>query len=329
MDMVLSLVANRGLWQHAACSQNADRNVSDRLGFARTSDVVWFLVLAAIWSSSFMFIKIGVATIPPLTLAAGRLALATLLLWGYVLFSGVQIPLRASTWGAFGFIGFFGNALPFSLISWGEQYIDSSLAAILMGIMPVATVILAHLSIPEEPFTARRILGVLCGFGGLLVLVGWQALSGIGAGVIAQLAVLGGALSYAVTTVFTRKYVRVSGRIMAAGATLAGTVWVLPIALWLEQPWTAQPSSESLLAAVYLGVFPTAVATLILFRLISAIGATTFAQINYLIPLLGLGWGVLFLAEQPTARAILALIFVLTGVALVNSARPPRTATSA
>jgi len=267
-----------------------------------------------------MFIKIGVETIPPLTVAGGRLVIAAALLVVYALSTGARIPGDARSWGAFLFIGFFGNALPFSLISFGEQFIDSMLAAILMGVMPLATVLLAHLFVPEEPFTRRRGWGIACGFSGLVILVGWQALAGLGAAVVAQLAVLGGAISYAITTVFTRRYVRLPGRVMAAGATLTGALWVAPLALYFEQPWQLAPTLKSVAAVIELGLLPTALATLIYFRLVPAVGATAFAQINYLVPIFGVGWGTLFLAEQPSWRALCALLLVLIGIALVNRA---------
>lgn len=287
-------------------------------------DYLLLILLAAIWSSSFMFIKIAVATVAPMTLAATRLAIAAVLLSAYALACGERIPLDGKSWGVFLFIGLFGNALPFSLIGWGEIHVDSALAAILMGIMPVATVALAHFFIPEEPFNAWRAGGIAAGFAGLIALVGIQALGGLGSAVLAQLAILAGAVSYAVTTVFARRRAHLPGRVMAAGATTAGTAIVLPWALVFEQPWAAQPSTASLAAAVILGVLPTGAATLLYFYLVRAIGATGLSQVNYLIPVMGLLWGMALLGERPGWRAAAALGLVLTGIALVNRGGRPR-----
>jgi len=265
-----------------------------------------------------MLIKVSVASIPPITLTTMRLWLAAALLITYLKLCGDTLPKDKVSWFVFCVIGLVGNSLPFCLINYGEVYIDSALAAILMGIMPVATILLAHLFIPEEPFTPTRITGVALSFSGLLILVGWDALSGIGSAVIAQLAVLAGALSYSVSAVFARRNAKLPGRIISAGATLMGAIWVTPVALITENPWTLEPSTQSLLAMVLLAIFPTAIGALIFFKLIKAIGANGLAQVNYLIPILGLGWGVLLLGEQPSWRAGIALVCILAGVILVN-----------
>lgn len=278
-------------------------------------------LLAAIWSSSFVFIRVAVETIPPMTVTAGRLAIAAAILIAFARAGGHRLPLKPAVWGLFLFIGCFGNALPFTLIGWGEQRIASGLTAILMGIMPVITVLLAHLFTDDERLDLRRAGGVVLGFCGLITLVGVEALSGLGAEVLSQLAVLGGASSYAVTTIFVRRFVRLPGRLMAAGATAAGTLLILPVALLHERPWTLDPSPESLLSVTALGIGATAFATLLYFRLIRRLGATVFSQVNYLVPVLGLGWGMLLLDERPGLQAFAALAMILAGVALVSRRR--------
>ncbi len=279
--------------------------------------------LALVWSSSFMFIKLAVASVPPFSVAAGRLAVAAAMLLAMLALGGRRLPLRPRALALYAVVGLLGNALPFTLIAWGEQTVDSGLAAILMGVMPVATALLAHLLTPEDPLTAGRSLGVALGFAGVVVLVGWQALTGLGQAVLAQLAVLGGALSYAVTTIYVRRHGALAHREMAAGATLAGAVLALVMALALERPWALEPSLASLLAIGYLGVLPTGLAALIYFHLVQRIGATRFAQVNYVLPALGVGWGALFLGERPGPRALAALVLIAAAVALVN-ARPRR-----
>lgn len=288
---------------------------------SRHFDYALLFVIALIWSSSFLAIKIGVESLPPYTLTATRLLIAAVVLFLFALVGRYQLPRDLRSWGIFALIGMFGNALPFSLISWGETYVDSGLAAILMGIMPVATAMLAHLFIPDERFTFSIGLGMAVGFGGLLVLVGIDALGGMTHLVIAQLAILTGAVSYAVTTIFARRYASLPGPIMALGATLSGFLLVLPLSVWIDRPWTLSPSAASTTAAVWLGLFPTAIATLLYFRLILRLGATIFSQVNYLIPVLGAIWGILFLAETPTWRTAVALLLVLAGVTIVNRSR--------
>ncbi len=281
-------------------------------------DYFLFAAVALIWSSSFLFIKIAVREIPPETVAAGRIAIAAVVLYGYLRLIGGKLDVSLANWGKFYFIGLFGNVLPFTLIGIGEIEIDSGMAAILMGVMPVTTVLLAHLTIPDEFFTVRKGVGVMLGFGGVVVLVGPEALAGAESTTLAQLAVLGGALCYAVTTVFVRRTTSLSGPVMAAGTQIAGASLIVPIALWLHPSEPIEPGIMSIFSVVVLGLFATALATLIYFRLVKNLGASTLSQINYLIPVLGTGWGILFLSERPQLSALVALALVVAGIGIIS-----------
>lgn len=281
-------------------------------------DYLLLLALALIWSSSFALIKIGVHSIGPISLTAGRLAVAALFLLLWLRLRGERLPVDPHSLALFLFIGLFGNALPFTLIGWGEIHVDSSLAAILMGIMPISTALLAHLFLPDEPFRARTLAGMACGLGGMLMLVGASALEDLGSAVPAQLAILGGAVSYSVTTVAVRLHTRLSGVKMSAGAMLAGALLSVPAALLLEQPLATAPTAGSLLSMLLLGLFPTALASVIYFRVVCNLGATTFSQLNYLIPVFGSLLGILALGERLQWQTGAALLLVLAGIALVS-----------
>ena len=285
------------------------------------TDYILFSLLALIWSSSFLFIKIAVADIPPMSITAIRLLIAAVLLYAWLRHQNLRLSVDKADWAKFVFIGAVGNALPFFLISFGEVSVDSGMAAILMGIMPIATVLLAHLVIPEEPFTRLKSLGVAIGFAGVITLVGWDALGGLAETTFAQLAILGAALCYAINAVFIRRMTTLTGTVMATGSIICGCLIILPFALWLEQPWHIQASTASIVSVVILGVFPTAIATLILFRLIANLGASTLSQVNYVIPILGAIWGIIFLGEALHTSAIIALMMVLVGLAIVNHSR--------
>ena len=290
-----------------------------------STDYLLLLLLALIWSVSFLLIKIGVASVGPVTLTAARMIIGSAVLVLYLVIRKTGIPLNRRALLLYLVVGFMGNTLPFILISWGEIHIDSSLAAIMMGIMPIATFVLAHYFIPDEPMTTRKVLGVCLGFGGLLTLVGWSALAGIGDNVLGQLAVLGGALCYGISTVFVRTQPSFPGLQMAAGAVLAGTITSLPLAFLLEDPLSMTPTADSIQALVLLGIFPTALAALIYFRVLRNLGATTFSQLNYVIPILGSLWGVLLLGELLQLRMLTALGLVLIGIYFIqpgSAARP-------
>ena len=211
-----------------------------------------------------------------------------------------------------------GNALPFTLIAWGEQVVDSGLAAILMGVMPVATAVLAHVLVRDERLTGRRTLGVALGFSGTVLLVGFSALSGLGSHTAAQLAVVGAALCYAITTVFVRRFANLPDILMAAGAMTTGAIVILPFAFLVESPLSISPSFASVAAAVVLGVVSTGFAALIYFYLIRTVGAAIFSQVNFLTPAIGVAFGMVFLGERPGADAWGALALIALGVWLVT-----------
>jgi len=285
------------------------------------TEYVFLLLLAVIWSASFFLIKVGVETIPPFTLTACRLAIAALIFCIFLAIKREWIPLHPQALLLYVVTGALGNSLPFVLISWGETHISSSLTAICMGIMPISTFVLAHLFIAEEPITKRKSMGLGLGFSGLMTLVGVSALSGIGEHLIGTLSVLGGALCYSFTTVFVRLRPAFTPYKMATGTTLCATLFSIPLAFLFENPLLVQPSTQSLVATLILAVFPTAIAAILYFRIIRALGATVFSQINYLIPVLGSLWGVLLLAESLNREMLLSLILVLCGIYLIQTKR--------
>ncbi len=285
------------------------------------TDYLLLGILTLIWSTSFLLIKIGVSSVGPFTLTSARLIIAGSLLVTVLLVKKQRLPLDANAVHMYIAVGILGNTLPFAMISWGEVYIDSSLAAILMGIMPISTFILAHFFIPSEPMTQRKVLGITLGFTGLMTLVGLSVLSKFGSHLLGQLAVLGGALSYSVTTILVRSRPGPGGIQMATGVTLVAALSSIPLALILEDPSSMIPSTDAVMAIALLGIFPTAVAALIYFRVIRNLGAVTFSQINYLIPVLGSIWGIWLLDESLSWQTVAALWLVLAGIYFVQ---PPR-----
>ena len=290
-------------------------------GKVEWSDYYLILLTGLLWGSAFLLIKIAIVTIPPYTLTMGRMGIATLALFVVLILRGEWLPLDRQSLALFSFIGLFGSALPFTLINWGEIHIPSGLAAVLMGIMPITTALLAHFFIPDEPFGWRKGIGIFVGFGGLLVLVGVDAISGFDSSVTAQIAMLCAAVAYAITTTFTRLRVAHPGLIMATGSSMMGFLWVLPLALVYDRPWSLTPDLMGVSATVLLGLLPSAVGILLFFHLIRRVGATIFAQVNYLIPLVGAFLGVVFLGEALNWQLISALVLVLSGISIVTLAR--------
>lgn len=284
-------------------------------------EIVLLVVLASLWSSSFTFIKIAVETVPPLSVAAGRLLLGSVIFLAVLRLRGLSLPGGWSIRGRFLLIGLFANALPFSLIGWGEQTIDSGLAAILMAVMPLTTLLLAHFFTSDEKLTAPRVAGMLLGFTGVAILIGPAVLQGLGDQALRQAAVAGGAVCYAIATIMAKRLPPMPDTVKAACMVIGATVLMAPVTLLVDRPWTLSPPLEALGSIVYLGIFPTALAALVFFTLLRRAGANFVALNNYLIPSLGVTWGVLFLGEALSPQSLAALAIILSGIAVSRLAR--------
>ncbi len=290
----------------------------------RTTDYALLLLLASIWGGSFTLIKLAVDSVPPVTITMARVAIGAIFFCAIVVATGRRLPRDRSTWGLALLGAVVGLALPFSLISWGEQRIDSGLAAILMAGMPLMTVLLARL-VGDEPLTLPKLVGMAFGVAGLVILIGPEKLTTLGSDTLGQIAVLGASFCYAVNANVMR---RISGEdpyAVSAAIMLCAAALLVPASLVLDAPWTLAPTGLAWLALITLGLFPTAVANLLLLALVRRQGAGFFSQINFLVPLFGVLWGVAILSERLPASALTALAVILAGIAISRgSIRRPR-----
>lgn len=281
-------------------------------------DLSFLLILAIIWSSSFTVIKVGTDLLPPTTFAMLRVASGAVVLFAWLKFRGQRLPREPRLWWSFFLIGLFGNCIPFVLINWGEQEIASGLAAILIAAMPLAALLLGRV-FSDEVLNTRRAIGVSLGFGGVVALIGPQELLQLGDQAMRQLAVATAAMCYAVAGILVRKLPGARPSQHGAGVLIASSMVLVPAAMLADQPWTLSYAPEALMASVYLGIFPTALATILLIVVISSRGVTFLALNNYLIPVLGVLWGFLFLDEPITRAVIIALSLILVGIAIAGS----------
>ncbi len=286
-----------------------------RNGYA-IQNIILLIVLAFIWGSSFTLIKMIVTALPPLSLTFWRIATAAMVLLAAARLRGEGLPRDVGTWGWILLAGLTGNVLPFALISWGEERIDSGLAAILIAITPITVVVLAHFLTHDERLTWRRSLGVMLGFSGVLVLIGWEALTHLGENLLRQLAVAGAAVCYAVNTLVVKRLAGVRPVAMAAAIMLVSSLILLPAVLAVDG--VVIPPPDAAFWAVVLGIVHTGLATLIMFRIVAQAGASFFAMINFLIPVIGYGLGVALLGEPPRVQALLSLALILAGIALAR-----------
>jgi drug/metabolite transporter (DMT)-like permease len=278
------------------------------------------IVLALIWGSSFMFIKVAVRELSPATLILGRLGLAALTL-------GVVVPLsigaRATLaglrahWPALALVGLLNSAVPFWLLSWGETRIDSGLASIIQASVPIFNALLAFGFFHDQRVTGRRLVGVAIGFVGVALLVGAQPQGKI----LGALAVVAMASCYAGGGLLTRRFLgETSPQVIALGTSAIAALTVLPFGL--AQAPSHLPSWKTIASVVVLGVLGTAVAYLLFFTIIAGAGAAYASFVTYLVPPVALAYGALFLGERVGAAALAGLVLVFGGVAL--GTRAPR-----
>lgn len=290
-----------------------------------TREFVLLIALSLIWGSSFALIKIAVVTIPPISLATARVAVAAVTLLIILRLLGESFGPGLRQWGHFTAVGMLGNGLPFALIGYGELRVDSGLAAILIGTMPVFTVAFAYIFRVERGLTWLRGLGLALGFAGLLVLVGPATLGRLGDDGSAHLAIVAAAASYAATAVYAMRLSQtIPIVVLGAGTMVASTVIMTPLALVIDAPWTLAPAAAAVGAAFILGLVATGLATLIFFKLLASAGATFASTINYLIPVIGVILGVAWLGESIGVTELAAMALVLSGVVLVRSGPSPQ-----
>jgi drug/metabolite transporter (DMT)-like permease len=282
-------------------------------------NLVLLLLLGTIWGTSFLFIKIIVSEVPPMTLVAGRLGVAALLMWVIVRLRRTQIRRDRTLWRTFAVVGLLNGALPYYLISWGEQYIPSGWAALLQATTPIFTILLAHFITEDDRITPQKLAGVVLGFGGVGILMWPELQSGLGAPVLGMLAIVGSSLSYAFASIYARSRLSdQSPMIAAAGQFTMGFGYILPLALVIEAPWTITPSTRAILSWVTLSLLGTVIAYTIYYELLNRTNATFTTMVTYIVPINGLLLGAIVLDETLSPALLLSLGLVLGGVLLVR-----------
>jgi drug/metabolite transporter (DMT)-like permease len=281
-------------------------------------ELALLLLLATLWGGSYTFIKLGVATIPPITLIAARTAIAGVLLVAIMHWRGIKLPGDAVTWRRFLFQACLNSVIPWTLIAWGERFLDAGLATILNSTSPVFTFLLTAAITRHEALTGRKLFGLLAGILGICLIVGVQALSGLGEQLAAQVATVLATICYAGAAIFSRGFKGLDPMAPAAGSLLAGAAILIPLSFVVDRPWTLAPSMSSLLALLGLAVFSTAAAFVIYFRLIQTLGSVgTTAQAYLRVPI-GVALSVVLLGESLTSTAWIGLGCVVAGVAAMT-----------
>ncbi|GAK70694.1 hypothetical protein RRU01S_13_00320 [Agrobacterium rubi TR3 = NBRC 13261] len=279
-----------------------------------TRELALLLTLATLWGAAYTFIKLGVATIPPVTLIAARTLIAATVLLIVLRIRGLRLPRDAATWKRFFIQACLNTAVPFTLIAWAETTTDAGLAVILNSTTPVFAFLMTVLFIRHEPVSGRKMAGIAAGFSGIVLIVGVQALNGVGKELLAQLAVIAASVCYAGAVIFGKNFRGLDPMMPAAGSLLCGAALLAPLSLIVDHPWTLSPSATSILALLALSVFSTALAFVIYYRLIRTLGSVGTTSQAYLRVPIGVAIGVIFLGESLPPTAWIGLVLVVIGV---------------
>ncbi|MFT5112816.1 MAG: drug/metabolite transporter (DMT)-like permease [Parasphingorhabdus sp.] len=283
-----------------------------------SSDIGKLILLGAIWASAFLCIEIALRSFAPLVIASWRILIATLVLLPVILIRRETWPRGSKNWMLIFLAGFFYNAVPFSLISWGQQHISSGMAALLMSCGPFIALALSHWLTGDEKFSWIKLVSVVLGFSGVLVLIGVQVLEGTGSAILGQLAMVAAVSCYIFSGLMIRRIQ--SGSALMLSATILGSscFYMIP-GIWLfTDPFPVHVPIEPWLALLFLGLVPTAFAYIIRVQLLQQVGSNFLALVSYLIPIFGLLWSWLFLDQIPDSSIWLALLLIFAGLAVTR-----------
>lgn len=281
----------------------------------------WLIILALLWGPAYLFMKVAVQEMPPLTVAAVRVGLGAALLCLILAVQGTSLPKIGPIWKDFAVMGLTANAIPFAFLSWGQQYIDSAVAAILVGAMPLFTMLLAHIFTADDTLSPNKVAGMLVGFGGLVLLFVPALFDGIHTTFWGGAAAIGAALSYAVAFVYARQRLRGLPPLVAPTAQLVmAAIYLLPLSLIIERPYLLPlPAWSTLNSLLLLTVWSTVLAFVAYYRAMEQVSATTLSVVTYLNPIVVTILGVIVLQEQPAWTTYLGYALILLSTIVTNN----------
>ncbi len=281
---------------------------------------LWFLliVLSIVWGGSFFFNEIALTELQPIQIVTIRIWLAAIILWLYLFVTRKPIKLSADQIKSMCILAAINNVIPFSLIVWGQTYIESGLASILNATVPLFTVILAHFLTTDEKIVSHKLIGVLIGLFGVIVLIGPSALFGQHNQVIGQLACLAASVSYALTSIYGKRLKSISPILTSASSLTAASIYMMIACWWFAAPLFQSASTEVVLSVIMLGIFSTAIAYILYFRILAEAGATNITLVAFLIPISTIFLGVFFLDESLELNSILGMLLVFLGLLSID-----------
>lgn len=276
------------------------------------------LLLSLLWGSSFFFYKVLVAVMPPVTVVLGRVGIAAVALNLWLMAKGTPIPLSPRLWARFLLLGLLNNVVPFILIAWGETRISSGMASILNATTPIFMVAVAHFGTQDEKLSTGKSVGIALGIVGVAVLVGPDAFRGASY-IWGAVAVIGASCAYGFGGVYSRRFKDLPPLQAAAGQITGGVILLLPLSLLVDRPWTLAMPGLNIWASLFaIALVNTALAYVVYYRMLANVGVTYISLVTFLIPIIALMLGVVFLNESVTTQALTGMAVIALGLAAID-----------
>ena len=282
------------------------------------SDIILLVVIGCVWGSSFLPIKIAVFETGPLLLVYLRVLAALVPLCLYMAWRRIPYPASRFDWGVIFLMSLLNTVVPFFLLSWAGLYIDSGVMALIMGVGPLLALFVSHFTTHDDKMSSRKLIGMLIGLAGLVVIVGQDALAGVTDNFLGDLAVLGAITCYVLATALVRKVRATAKEAMATGNMMISAVLLAPVILLIEHPPLSGISLNSYLAIAYLGLVTTGIGYVLRFHMVMTVGQSFTSMASYIMPIVGVVLGVLFLGEPLTIYLAVSLALVLSGFAIAR-----------
>jgi drug/metabolite transporter (DMT)-like permease len=281
-------------------------------------DYALLLALACCWSSTYPLTKVGLGSIPPITFISARSLIAAFFLMAILYARGMRIPGDARAWKLFAQQQTINSTIPFLMITWAQQYVAAAPTVVLASTTPIFAFLITWGITRHEPATLLKLAGAVLGLAGSAVIIGLDALGGLGGNIFAELVILLATVSFACATIFGLRLTEYDAMVVAAGSLLFGGLVLLPVSLIVDHPWTLRPTAESLAAVVAMGIFSSAFGLMLFYMCLARLGTLTTNANGYLRIPIGVGLSVVLLGETVPTNLVLGLVLVMAGVAAMT-----------
>ncbi len=279
---------------------------------------ILLIILSVLWGGTFFFIELALVDFTPFTIVFLRVSLAAIALFAYLIISGEKIPTGLGLWMTLAVMGLLNNVVPFSLITWGQTHITGGVASILNATTPLFGVVFAHFLTKDEKMVPNKLVGVLVGFAGILVMMQPTMDEGFSFESLGQIAVLGAALSYGIAIVWGKRLSETSPIVNAFGMLFFSSIVLLPTIFIVEEPLSLTPTLLGSVSVLGLALLGTAIAYLMFFRILASAGAVNLTLVTFLIPVSALILGIGILGEKIHPMALYGMLVIFAGLAIID-----------